>query len=610
MSRSMKSQVSAAALSAQAGLTPVVGEAATTGPVAGITGQAGSPAALARMLDALAEMKAASVNGLLQQAVSALQADDFTTGGTIAIQALELDERSGFGWYLLAIARERAGDFASSVRAYEKALLLLPDHAEVANDMGRLAYRMGMKETAEKLFGHFIAAHPDNAEAVNNLACAVRDQGRYGEAVEILRPALLESPEQAMLWNTLGTVLAEQGDPAASATFFDEALRLQPAFPKAQYNRATARHALGDAAGALEDCNIAMSAAMPADEQLMMRLARSTMHLSLGNVAQGWNDYEARRDPNFADVTHFLVDRPQWAPDSDLAGKSLLLIGEQGLGDEVLFANYLPDMLEALGPEGRLTLSLEPRLVPLFARSFPQARVGAHATFSVDGRTVRVVPFLEPEELQAIDLWAPLASPLRRFRDSIAAYPARTGYLKADPGRVAHWRKVLETAPAGLKVGLLWKSMTTKGARRRYFSPFEQWAPVLKVPGVTLVNLQYGDCEAELAAAKAEGIDIWVPPGIDLKQDLDDVAALTCALDLTIGFSNASLNLAGACGAGVWLISPRLGWTQLGTDAYPWYPQARVFNPPAFGDWDAVMGQVAGALGAYVDSGTQGARAG
>ncbi|NBB15878.1 tetratricopeptide repeat protein [Caulobacter sp. SLTY] len=596
MSRSLKSQVSAAALSAQAGLTPVVGEAAAARPVEGIVGQAGSPAALARMLDALAEMKSASVNGLLQQAVTALQADDFNTGGALAIRGLELDEQSGFGWYLLAIARERAGDFASSVRAYEKALMLLPDHAEVANDMGRLAYRMGMKETAEKLFGHFVAAHPENTEALNNMACAVRDQGRYAEAIDILRPALMAHPADAMLWNTLGSVLAEQGDPAASATFFDEALRLQPDFPKARYNRATARHLLSDAAGALEDCNAAMAAPMPADEQLMMRLARSTMHLSLGHVAQGWDDYEARRDPSFGDVTHFLVDRPMWTPESDLHGKSLLLIGEQGLGDELLFANAIPDVLEALGPDGRLTLSLEPRLIPLFARSFPRARVGAHATFSVDGRTVRVVPFLEPEDLAAIDLWAPLASPLRRFRSSAEAFPARAGYLTADPARVAHWRSVLETAPAGPKVGLLWKSMTSKGARHRYFSPFEQWEPVLRVPGVTLVNLQYGDCEAELAAARAEGIDIWVPPGIDLKQDLDDVAALTCALDLTLGFSNATLNLAGACGAPVWLITPKAGWTMLGTDAYPWYPQARVFNPPAYGEWGAVMEEIAGAL--------------
>lgn len=589
------SDVSSTALTQ--GLTPIVGQAAQVKPFGGMAGQAGSAASLTRLVEAMAEMKAASVGGIIDHAVAALQKDDFEAGGRLAIQALEMDERSGFAWYLLAIARERAGDFASSVRAYDKALQLIPAHAEVANDMGRLAYRMGMKETAEKLFAHYVSAHPDNAEGVNNLACAVRDQGRYEEAIEVLRPAIQANPEAAVLWNTLGSVLAEQGEPDGAVTFFDEALRLQPAFPKAQYNRATVRHALADTAGALEDCNAAMTAPMPADEILMMRLARSTMHLTLGDLAHGWEDYEARRDPSFGDVTHYLVERPEWTPDSELSGKSLLIFGEQGLGDELLFANLIPDVLAALGPKGRLTMSVEPRLVPLFQRSFPSVRVGAHATFNVDGRTVRVAPFLDETELKTIDLWAPLASMLQRFRNTVGAYPATGGYLTADPKRVAHWREVLKDAPAGPKVGLLWKSMTAKGARHRWFSPFELWAPVLKVPGLCLVNLQYGDCTAELAHAKAQGIDIWVPPGIDLKQDLDDVAALTCALDLTVGFSNASLNLAGACGAPVWLVTPPACWTQLGTDRYPWYPQARVFTPTSFGDWDEVMEQMAGALG-------------
>lgn len=597
-----RSDVSSAALTS--GMTPIVGQAAQVKPFGGMAGQAGSAASLNRLVEAMAEMKAASVGGVIDQAVAALQKDDFETGGRLAIQALEMDERSGFAWYLLAIARERAGDFASSVRAYDKALQLIPAHAEVANDMGRLAYRMGMKETAEKLFAHYVAAHPENAEGVNNLACAVRDQGRYEEAIEVLRPAIVANPEAAVLWNTLGSVLAEQGEPGGAVTFFDEALRLQPAFPKAQYNRATVRHAVADTAGALEDCNTAMAAPMPADEIQMMRLARSTMHLTLGDLAHGWDDYEARRHPSFGDVTHYLVERPEWTPDSEMTGKSLLLFGEQGLGDELLFANLIPDVLEALGPTGKLTMSVEPRLVPLFQRSFPSVRVGAHATFDVDGRTVRVAPFLDEAELAGINLWAPLASMLQRFRNRVEAYPQTAGYLRADPERVARWRQVLQTAPAGPKVGLLWKSMTAKGARHRWFSPFELWAPVLKVPGICLVNLQYGDCSAELAHAKAQGIDIWVPPGIDLKQDLDDVAALTCALDLTIGFSNASLNLAGACGAPVWLVTPPACWTQLGTDHYPWYPQARVFTPSTYGGWDEVMNEMAEALSAEFPTGT------
>jgi len=135
------------------------------------------------------------------------------------------------------------------------------------------------------------------------------------------------------------------------------------------------------------------------------------------------------------------------------------------------------------------------------------------------------------------------------------------------------------------------------GARLREFSPFQHWRPVLETPGVSFVNLQYGECAAELDQARQTmGIEIWQPPGIDLKNDLDDVAALTCALDLVIAPANATSNIAAACGAPTWFISTPVGWPRLGGDRYPWYPSARVFAPDRFGQWEAVMRQAADAL--------------
>lgn len=563
-----------------------------------VEGDAASPAALARLDAAVGELKALAIEPMLRQAVAAIKADDCQTGAQWAIKALERDERSGMAWYLLAIAREKAGDFKSSVKAYEAALTLIPDHAEVANDLGRLAYRMGMKDVAEKLFEHYLAKYPGSHEAANNLACVVRDLGRYAEAVEVLRPVINAQPGEPLLWNTLGTVLSEQGDLETAITFFDEALRLDATFNKARYNRGNARMALGELDSALEDCEQALTEVEAEDERLMMQLARSTLRIARGEIGAGWDDYEARLSPRFADVTHFMIDRPKWTPESDLAGKTLLVVGEQGLGDEVLFANMLPDIEAALGAGGQMMVAVEKRLVPLFRRSFPKAVIGAHATFKVDGRTVRATPFVQ--DWDAVDLWTPMASPLRRFRRSVEAFPDRANFLTADPERIAHWTSVLAAAPAGRKVGLLWKSMKNDGARSRYFSPFAQWEAVLKTPGVTFVNLQYGDCSEEIARARDEfGVEIWSPPGIDLKDDLDDVAALTCALDLSVGFANATSNIAAACGAATWLISVPGAWTRLGTLRQPWYPQARVFLPQTFGAWGPVMGEVADALAEF-----------
>lgn len=564
-------------------------------------GQAGSRDTLTQLTRAMAELKAIAVQPLLDRAVDAIRAEDWTAAGDWIQQALEKDERSGFGWYLMAIVRERLGDFASSIKAYEAALALIPEHAEVANDLGRLAYRMDMKSQAEKLFRHYLAHRPGAEEAVNNLACAVRDQRRFDEAVEILRPAILKNPQAPLLWNTMGTIVAEQGDYPNALTFFAEALRLDPDFYKSRYNLGNARLILGDPDGALEACEAALEQVRSEDERQMMRLSRSTILIAMGRLGDGWDEYEARLHPQFSDTTHFLFDLPRWEPGMDLKGKSLLVSGEQGLGDEILFGTVLPDVVRRLGDEALLTLAVEPRLVPLFQRSFPRARVVAHATYNVGGKTVRYAPELVGR-LEGLDLWTPVGCLLRELRRSVADYPSQGPLLRADPARVAHWREALKAAPEGPKIGLLWKSAIDKDARHRFFSPFERWAPALKVAGATFVNLQYGDCSEELALAERDlGVRIWTPPGIDLKQDLDDIAALCSAMDLLLGFSNATLNISAACGAPTWLITTPGAWPRLGTkDQYPWYPDVRVFAAESFGAWEPVFDAVGSALGDWV----------
>lgn len=566
---------------------------------AGASGEAGSKDALAKLDQAVRELRALAIQPILQSAINALNAGDHQAGAEWAIKALEQDERNGFGWYLLAFAREKAGDFVSSIKCYESALSLLPDHAEVANDLGRLAYRMGMKEQSEKLFRHFLARHPGHFEASNNLACVLRDEGRFEEAIDLLKDVIGAESQSAMLWNTLGAVVTEQGDLENALIFFEEATRLDPAFAKARYNLGNSRLALGQLDLALADCEAAMAHVMPDEERQMMRLARSTILMAQGRIGEGWDEYEARLHHQFSDVTLFLVDRPAWKPGNDLAGKSLLVMGEQGLGDEILFANTLPDVVEALGEDGRLSIAVEPRLAQLFQRSFPSAQVGAHVTAKAEGRTVRAAPFVEDQG--AIDLWAPMGSLLREYRRTAEAFPTREqGFLEPDPERVAHWRGVLEEAPPGRKVGLLWKSLVKSGVRNRYFSAFEHWSSVLTTPGVSFINLQYGDCAEEIEQARRDfGVEIWTPPGIDLKQDLDDVAALACALDLVVGFSNATLNLAGACGAPVWLITWPGSWPRLGQPRYLWYPQSRLFTVPVVGAWETVMPDVAEALAEF-----------
>ncbi|CAN7177209.1 tetratricopeptide repeat protein [Phenylobacterium sp. LjRoot225] len=589
----------------QQSATSVQALAASTAPVrprgvdiADELGQAGSKDALARLNAAMADIRALAVAPLIQRAVDAIRDDDAKAATDWSLKALEKDDQSGLGWYTLGIAREKAGDFASSVSAYESALRLLPDHAEVANDLGRLAFRMGMLQQAEQLFRHFLVRHPGHPEAVNNLTCAVRAQQRYQEAIEILKPVLLLAPENAMLWNTMGSVVSEQGDYATAKMFFEEAVRLDPDFFKARYNLGNCLLMLEDTPGALEACDAALLHVRAEDERQMMRMARSTMLATLGRLGEAWDEYECRLHPQFGEVTYFVVDKPRWQPGADVKGKTLLVIGEQGLGDEILFANPLGDLIADLGPDGRLILAVERRLVPLFQRGYPEVEVCTHATGAIGLRPARIVP--STVDISGVDVWTPMASLLRAYRRTVEDFPANPANIAADPNRVAEWRKRLAELP-GRKVGILWKSNITKDARHRYFAGFEAWGPVLSQSGVTFVNLQYGDCAEEIAQAKAQfGVDIWQPPGVDLKLDLDEVAALCGAVDLVIGFSNATFNIAAACGAPSWLVTIPGAWPRLGLpDRYAWYPQVRVFSLDAFGDWGPVMGRLAEAVGEF-----------
>lgn len=576
----------------------------------GMVGDSASPEAIRNLSRQLASPKLAvkaqrKALERLKAALMAIRAGDFALGAKRALDALQIDETSGLAWHVLAICREKSGDFGQALLAYEAALKLLPNETDVAHDLGRLAQQMGYLDIAEKLLVKYLAAEPGHVEATNNLACVQRDQKRYGDAVETLRSLLGVEPESPVLWNTLGTVLSDQGDMATALTFFEEALRHDPAFAKARYNRANARQPLGDAAGALEDVEAALPGAESPYERAMMTMARAMLLMTLGRIPEGFEAYEVRLDPHLPEAMRVAVEAPRWNPKTDdIRGKRLLIVGEQGIADEMVFGTCIGDAIEAVGSGGKVFVAVEPRLIGLFQRAYPEAVFGAHRAVKLEGRITRYVPFVEEME-DGVDRWIPMASLLALYRPSIDRFPDRRGYLKADPDKVAHWRAELEKLGPGLKVGLHWKSLVLTGSRARYFSSFERWRPVLETPGAVMVNLQCGDVADDLAAAEAAGVSIWTPP-INLKDDLEDVAALSLALDLVIGPGITGTNLAAAVGGAAWMITAPDDWHYLATQKYPFYPHLRFFRRDGFDAWEGVIDRVRAALDQAVKGGNAG----
>lgn len=572
----------------------------------GAAGDAASPDAVRRLSHAMsgaALKKQRKVIDQLKSALACIRLQDFQGGAKRALAALQLDETSGLAWHVLAICREKSGDMAQALTAYEAALKLLPNETDVAGDLGRLAQQLGYLDIAEKLLLKYLAADPGHVEVTNNLACVQRDQGRYGDAIETLKALLQVESGSPILWNTLGTVLSDQGDMTTALTFFEEALRLDPGFAKARYNRANVRQPLGDEAGALEDLDAAALGAESAYERAMMAMARAMLLLGMGRIKEGFDAYEVRLSPDLPESMRPVIEAPRRDPATALDGKRLLVLGEQGIADEMVFGSCLPDVIDAVGPTGKVFVAVEPRLVDLYQRSLPTAVVVPHRTVRIEGRLTRHVPAIEDmsERGEPIDAWVPLASLMAEFRPSLDAFPDRDGYLTPDPVKVARWKGELEALGPGLKVGLHWKSLVMTGVRARYFSSFQRWEPVLITPGCVMVNLQCGDVSEDLAQAEAAGVRIWTPP-MNLKDDLDDLAALSCALDLVIGPGIAGTNIAAAAGARTWLLYAPDDWHLLGTDRYPVYPRVRTFRRD-FDGWPQAIADVRAALDRVVSAG-------
>ena len=491
-----------------------------------------------------------------------------------------------------AQACEAAGDLVGALAAYEAAVARHPRDVEVLAGLARLAERMEMPQQALGWWEQVLAVDLSSLEAVDGRGRGLADLHRYGEAVEVLRSAILEHPHEARLWNTLGVVLNQQGDSAAALVFFDEAVRLEPGFAAALYNRGDARFDLGEAAYAEADFDAAARHATSPGQTAVIAFARGLLSLHRSELGPGWDAYDARLDPDHPSAPVFEAPGAPWTPQTPLEGAHLLVVAEQGLGDEIMFASMLGDVLVALGPQGRLSVAVEPRLVDLLQRGLPAAAVCAHATERREGRPHRSAPTLAAE--RPVSLWAPLASLPRRFRRTPDAFAAASAWLRPDSGRVAHWRAWLGGRRA---VGLSWRSGLLSGRRRRHYPELEAWSPVLKGAGLSFVNLQHGATDEELTALQSlGGEEVLIPPGLDLREDLDDLAALCIALDLVISVPNATAALAGACGAPVWFLSGPAAWPRLGTQTYPWYPRARSFAAARFGAWEPVMTAVADAL--------------
>ncbi len=442
-----------------------------------------------------------------------------------------------------------------------------PDLADAHYHLGVIAAVQGRREEAEDSLRRAIAREPLHAKAQNALGTLLSERGDVDEAVSCFYRAITARPELAQAHSNLGCLLITELDQfEEGAQHISTAYRLAPDAPDVKCNWAMLLQYRGQYHAALARWSEAIESGALTNEA-KARLDRALVLLLLGDFRSGWEGYEKRFEAERGAVRDFGLPRWQGEP---LAEKTLLIYAEQGVGDEIMFASCLPDVI---GAAGRVVIECSDRLEKIFRRSFPGATIHG-------GKRDDPAGWLA--ECGALDYQVPIGSLPRQFRPELDAFPGAHPYLQADARRVNEWRERLRQEGTGPAIGISWRGGTARTRSQRRSLPPEHLAKILR-PDFTWVSLQHGADDAQPPA----GLQVY--PGVT--RELDELAALMGALDLVVSVDNSNVHLAGALGRPVWvLLSGVSEWRYgTGTDTMPWYPSARLFRCNQDEDWDAIL---------------------
>ena len=469
----------------------------------------------------------------------------------------------------LALAHHQAGRLPQAQSLYQQILAADPDHADALHLSGVLALQTGHFDLAVDRVLHAIAQSPDQANYYCSLGNIMRAKGDLSQAAACYRQALTLQPNFLAAHNNLGNILQDQDQLESAAACFAKALALQPNFPGAWFNLANVlkeQNLLDQAIVAYRKCL-----------QLQDDFPEAHYHLGLtlllqGELPEGWREYQWRLHCRPAIPTHF--SSPSW-DGAPLAGQTILLHSEQGLGDTLQFIRYVP-LVAAQG--GKILLSVQPELKDLL-----------QSALTVD-------QWLDPTQPPPpCDLHCSLLSLPHLLGTTLANIPPMLSGLTAPSQDIAHWHEQLQRLPPGKKVGLVWAGNPAHKNDRRRSLPLALLAPLAQVSPIQFLSLQKGAPSAQ-AAHPPEGMSLH--NFASSLHDFSATAALIANLDLVITVDTAVAHLAGSLGKPVWTLLPWLPdwrWLQDRPDT-PWYPSMRLFRQRGKDNWPELINRVTEAL--------------
>ncbi len=477
----------------------------------------------------------------------------------------------------LALRAHRAGALDDAAQIYGAILARAPDDADALHLLGVVDLQAGRVNSAVERLARAARDRPGNAVYQSRLGMAYDAAGQFDMAIDCYGLALAIDPTYAEAHNNLGAALFGRGEDQAAIESYRSALRQAPDLAEAHNNLGVALRESGLIEEAI-NCHRRALAVKPEYASAHKNLGIAL--LLKGEFGTGFDSYEWRwREPDSEILPSGL---PAWHGVTE-SGQRLLIWGEQGVGDQLMFATLIKD-LAAAGVDG--TIACDPRLRSLFGMAFDSFNV------------VAKVPGQPPDQVTSFVPMGSLGRRLRRDRD---AFGNGQAYLCADPERVAALRARYRGNTDTPLIGISWASRIhdQQPVRRRHAAAkstaLAAWRPILSQERLKLVNLQYGDCGAELAAAKRVcGTRLIDDQRVDQLRSLGDFAAQVAAMDLVVTTSNTTAHMAGALGVPCWtLLAPVPDWRwQMAGARSLWYPHMHLYRRAPHQGWCALLTEV------------------
>ncbi len=490
-------------------------------------------------------------------------------------RAIAIGADAGQMLVVAAHALQQLGDGATSRRDYRRALALAPSYVSAWEGLAAVVRQMAADEATLRYIRRSAALTPASPAALSNLCEALRASGEPARAVGFGRRALALAPSLAIAARSLSLALGDLAEDGTATAWARRALQAAPADGELMINLGIALKAQARFREAEHHLRAGLKR-RPQDSN--GHLALSTALLAAGDIREGFAEYEWRHPVGF----YASLPAPRWDGQPIVDG-SLLIRGEQGVGDEIMFIQYVR-RLE--GRVGRIVVECDPRLVSIFERSLPD--------IEFVGRVSPPAPRLRAPDIRA---QIALLSLPHVLDFDIADLHSRGPFLIADPARQATMSRFVDGLGGNLRIGIAWRSLRRTPVSLRTHTDLAEWAPILSVPGVSFVNLQYGDARAELVQARRQsGADIVALDSLDLFGDLEGGLALGACLDLVISTVTSAYCLPAAAGTETWHLRSQLDYLGFGEDRYVLCPTSTGFVRKADEGWQRPVSALAEAL--------------